>query len=187
MAVDHELEIETDFAKSYIVNCQDIDEDYRKELVNLIEITKLATNGITPEEKIQKITESIAKLALSQVGLIKTIKTMIVNTFKEENKDINNRIISAITTANIKQCENCKAMDHAIQIEKDQEKQDILEQYINKNKDKQYKEQNRNNPKTKFEYIFSILEQILTKPYVWVFGCILAISPHGVEIINAIL
>lgn len=52
MAVDHELEIETDFAKSYIVNCQDIDEDYRKELVNLIEITKIATNGITPEEKI---------------------------------------------------------------------------------------------------------------------------------------
>lgn len=61
------------------------------------------------------------------MGLIKTIKTMIVNTFKEENKDIDNRIISAITTANIKQCETCKAMDHAIQEEKDREKQDILE------------------------------------------------------------
>ena len=63
-------------AKSYVAN-SDLDDDYKKTLLRLIYISTLTTNGISPEEKIQKMTEAIHLLAISQVTFITKIDEKI--------------------------------------------------------------------------------------------------------------
>lgn len=67
---------ESELAKSYISN-SDFDDDYKKQLLRLINTTTLTTNGISPEEKIQKMTEAIHLLAVSQVTFITKIDEKI--------------------------------------------------------------------------------------------------------------
>ena len=67
---------ESELAKSYISN-SDFDDDYKKQLLRLINTTTLTTNGISPEQKIQKMTEAIHLLAVSQVTFITKIDEKI--------------------------------------------------------------------------------------------------------------
>lgn len=58
---------QAELAKAKIVNSGYLDDDSKKNLLNIVAITTQATNGISPEEKIQKMTESVLMLTISQV------------------------------------------------------------------------------------------------------------------------
>lgn len=58
MATTKDMLDDAELAKSYITNSS-MSDDYKKTYIKLINLTTLATNGISPEEKIQKMTEAI--------------------------------------------------------------------------------------------------------------------------------
>ena len=76
MAITKEMFDEAELAKGYITN-SDLAEDQKLTYLRLINITAEATNGIPPEQKIQKMTEAIQLLAITQgmymVNIEKTI------------------------------------------------------------------------------------------------------------------
>ena len=76
MATPQEILDESEIAKSYINN-SDFSDDYKRIFLKLINTATVATNGITPEEKIQMMTESVCLLAQTQVMLIKNIDEKI--------------------------------------------------------------------------------------------------------------
>ena len=57
MAISQEMMNQAELAKAKIVNSGYLDDDSKKNLLNIVAITTQATNGISPEEKIQKITD----------------------------------------------------------------------------------------------------------------------------------
>jgi len=69
MATTKEMLDEAELAKSYITN-SDMSDDSKRTYLRLINITTEATNGISPEQKIQKMTEAILLLAASQAKYI---------------------------------------------------------------------------------------------------------------------
>jgi len=62
--MDKEIVEDAELAKSYVTG-SDLDDDCKKSLLRLINISTLATNGLSVEEKIQKITEAIHGLVVS--------------------------------------------------------------------------------------------------------------------------
>ena len=69
MAITKEMFDEAELAKGYITN-SDLAEDQKLTYLRLINITAEATNGISPEQKIQKMTEAILLLAAAQAKYI---------------------------------------------------------------------------------------------------------------------
>lgn len=69
MAISQEMINQAELAKAKIVNSGYLDDDSKKNLLNIVAITTQATNGISPEEKIQKMTESVLMLTISQVQM----------------------------------------------------------------------------------------------------------------------
>jgi hypothetical protein len=49
---------DAELAKSYITNSK-LSDEYKRLYLRLINLSTLATNGISPEEKIQRMTECI--------------------------------------------------------------------------------------------------------------------------------
>lgn len=64
MAVSDNIAEDTEFAKTKIMQMQ-VDEKCKKTLVSLLNNAAAATNGISLEQKVQKITESIVGLVIS--------------------------------------------------------------------------------------------------------------------------
>ena len=156
---------DAELVKSYITNSE-LSDDYKRTYLRLINISTLATNGISVDEKIQTMTECIQLLAVTQGMYL---------------ANIDQKIDTAIDRANRKQCQECKAMAHAVDVEQEKHDRQILEQY---------KEQLGLNNKaaTSVEKTWSdVFKEVLSKPYIYVIGCLLAISPYGVEIIKIIL
>jgi len=58
MALSQEIYDSTELAKAQVAN-SDLSDDYKASLLKLLNIAAVATNGIKPEEKIQKMTEAI--------------------------------------------------------------------------------------------------------------------------------
>lgn len=58
---------QAEIAKAKLVNSSQHDDDSKKNLLNILAITTQATNGISPEEKIQKMTEAVLLLTISQI------------------------------------------------------------------------------------------------------------------------
>ena len=162
--MDQEIINSAELAKTYITNSE-LSDDYKKTYLRLINISTLATNGITVEEKIQKMTECIQLLAVTQGMYL---------------ANIDQKIDTAIDRANRKQCRECKAMAHAVDVEQEKHDRQVLEQY---------KEQLGLNSKVAAldEKTWSdVFKEVLSKPYIYVIGCVLAISPYGVEILKTI-
>lgn len=168
MALSQEILDESELAKGYVAN-SDLDDNYKKSLLRLINISTLTTNGISPEEKIQKMTEAIHLLAITQVSFI---------------TKVDEKIQKSIQNANKSQCQNCMAMDHAIKIKDDEERREIIEAYKKANG---IIEDNRNNKETFYNKIIEGVKNVLMKPYVWIFGSILVLSPYSIEIIKMFL
>ena len=165
MSTTKEALDDAELAKSYITN-SGLSDDYKRTYLRLINISTLATNGISVDEKIQKMTECIQLLAVTQGMYL---------------ANIDQKIDTAIYRANRKQCQECKAMAHAIDVEQEKHDRQILEQY---------KEQLGLNNKAAAaltEKTWSdVFKEVLSKPYIYAIGCLLAISPYGVEIIKTI-
>ena len=165
MATTKEALDDAELVKSYVTN-SGLSDDYKRTYLRLINISTLATNGISVDEKIQKMTECIQLLAVTQGMYL---------------ANIDQKIDTAIDRANRKQCQECKAMAHAVDVEQEKHDRQILEQY---------KEQLGLNNKvaTSVEKTWSdVFKEVLSKPYIYMLGCLLAISPYGVEIIKTIL
>ena len=162
MSTTKEALDDAELAKSYITN-SGLSDDYKRTYLRLINISTLATNGISVDEKIQKMTECIQLLAVTQGMYL---------------ANIDQKIDVAIDRANRKQCKECKAMAHAVDVEQEKHDRQVLEQY---------KEQLGLNSKAAAlaEKTWSdVFKEVLSKPYIYVIGCVLAISPYGVDILK---
>lgn len=143
-------------------------DDYKKVYLRLINTSTLATNGISPDEKIQKMTECIQLLAITQGMYL---------------ANIDKKIQQAIDVSNKKQCESCKAMKHANDIEKEQREKELIENYITTSGIKI-----DNNVKDTVDMSWqTVIKEILLKPYVYVVFCLITISPYGVDILKTLL
>ena len=162
MALSKEILEEAELAKNHLMNSS-LDDRCKKSLLRLLNTTTLATNGLTVEEKIQKITESIHGLILSQITFLDTVD-------------------KKIETANKAQCVSCKAMRHANEVEEEKEHQKIIEQW---------KEANgiadKNADDDSADSWASVIRKILLKPYPYVVLGVLVISPYGVDIVKMFL
>ena len=162
MALSKEIEEEVEFAKNHLMSSS-LDDRCKKSLLRLLNTATLATNGLSVEEKIQKITESIHGLILSQITFLDTVD-------------------KKIDTANKAQCVSCKAMRHANEVEEEKEHQKIIEQW---------KEANgitdKNADDDSADSWASVIRKILLKPYPYVVLGVLVISPYGVDIVKMFL
>ena len=162
MALSKEILEEAELAKNHLMNSS-LDDRCKKSLLRLLNTTTLATNGLSVEEKIQKITESIHGLILSQITFLDTVD-------------------KKIETANKAQCVNCKAMRHANEVEEEKEHQKIIEQW---------KEANgitdKNADDDSADSWPSVIRKILLKPYPYAVLGVLVISPYGVDIVKMLL
>lgn len=156
---------DAELAKSYITNST-LSDEYKRLYIRLINLSTLATNGISPDEKIQKMTECIQLLAVTQ-GMY------LVN--------IDEKIESAIDKANLKQCQNCKAMKHAEKFEQEQHDKEIMKKYIG-----QYELQNSLTDQQTTLTWQNIFKTILIKPYIYVVLSLMIISPYGVDIVKTL-
>ena len=162
MALSKEILEEAELAKNHLMNSS-LDDRCKKSLLRLLNTTTLATNGLSVEEKIQKITESIHGLIRSQITFLDTVD-------------------KKIDTANKAQCVSCKAMRHANEVEEEKEHQKIIEQW---------KEANgitdKNADDDSADSWASVIRKILLKPYPYVVLGVLVISPYGVDIVKMFL
>lgn len=92
MSLSKEIAEESEFAKTQLMN-SDLDDRCKRSLLRLINCSMMATNGISTEEKIQKITEAIHGLVLSQITFLDTVD-------------------KKIQQANKEQCKTCEAMQY---------------------------------------------------------------------------
>ena len=161
MALSKEIEEEVEFAKNHLMSSS-LDDRCKKSLLRLLNTATLATNGLSVEEKIQKITEAIFGLVLSQLTFLDTVDKKIEN-------------------ANKVQCVSCKAMKHATEVEEEEKNRKLIEDWKAANGIVDKKDEEAEDGWTRF------LKQLLLKPYVYVVASILAISPYGLEIIRMIM
>ena len=149
----------------------------------------MATNGISTEEKVQKITEVIQGLVISQITFLDSIDRRIEIASKEH-------------------CKTCKAMKHAIDVEEEEKAEKIiaawkLAQQANSNAqtndadgsdgsnsdgNKQINS-NVNSKQTDISKlsIIDIIKLGFVKPYGWILCTIAVFSPHCVDILQMIM
>ena len=163
--MNQEIVDNAELAKSYITSSS-MSDDYKKAYIKLLNITTMATNGLSPEDKIQKMTEAIQLLAITQ-GMY------MVN--------IEKTIDDAVQKANQKQCASCKAMKHAMEVEEEEKNRKLIEDWKAANGIVDKKDEEA------VDGWIVFLKKLLLKPYVYVVASILAISPYGIEIIRMIM
>lgn len=164
MALSKDIIEETEFAKSQVLN-SDLEQGWKKSILRLLHTATEATNGISLDEKIQKITEAIHGLVLSQINFISAID-------KKMETAIENR------------CNTCKAFKHANDIEYEKQKAEIIQSWKEANGIKDDKKQENS---AEDQTWTNVLKTILVKPAAWIFLSILVLSPYGVDIVKTIL
>lgn len=160
---------EAEFAKNHLMNSS-LDDRCKKSLLRLLNTATMATNGISTDEKIQKITEAIQGLVLSQITFLDTVD-------------------KKIEKANKEQCTKCKAMAHAETVEAEEEKKKLIEDWKAANgiTDDDLKQDSKGDGDKKENSWSDVIKKIVTQPGMWIFLTILTISPYGVDIVKAIL
>ena len=166
MALSKEIEEDTEFAKSQLMS-SDLDAGSKKALLRLLNVSMEATNGISVDEKIQKITETIHGLVISQISFI-------------------NSIDKKIEKAAADRCATCKAYKHADDVEFEKQKAQIIASWKAANGLTDDKLKDKQEDKEEMSWM-SVLKLVITKPAAWIFLSILVISPYGVDIVKAIL
>lgn len=101
MAMPQDIQETVEIYKAKIANNPDFSNDYKQCVIKALNIASLATNGITVEEKIQKMTEAIYYLGVSQI-------TQMIDV---------NQLFYKLTN---KHCDTCVAMKHAKKVEEDE-------------------------------------------------------------------
>ena len=164
MSVSKEIFEETEFAKNHLMQTN-LDEKCKKSLLRLLNISAMATNGLSLEEKVQKVTEAICGMVVSQITFLDSVD-------------------KKIDAANKEQCTQCKAMKLANDVEEQKKQEEIINAWKEANG---YKDEAKKSANASELSILGVVKTILVAPYAWVFGCILVFSPYGVQIVNAIL
>lgn len=164
MAISKEILEETEFAKNHLLQ-SNLDDKCKKSLLRLINISTTATNGISLEEKVQKVTEAVCGMVLSQITFLDSVDKKIENANKE-------------------QCNSCKAMRHALDVEEQKKQEEIINDWKEANGYKDPKDSQANSSSVT---IIGVVKTILVKPWAWLFGSVLVFSPYGVQIVNALL
>lgn len=166
--ISKEVLEEAEFAKNHLMNST-LDDRCKKSLLRLLNTATIATNGISTEEKIQKITEAIQGLVLSQITFLDAVD-------------------KKIQMANKEQCRSCKAMAHTLEVEQEEAKKKLIEDWKAANG---ITDETLQKDKDASEYDDAtwlvVLKKLIVQPGVWIFLTVLAISPYGVDIIKAIL
>jgi formylmethanofuran dehydrogenase subunit E len=96
MAMTKDIIDDAELAKSRIAN-SNMSDEYKRMCFKLIHLSTTATNGISTEEKIQKMTEAIQLLATTQSLFVTEVDT---------------KINVSVQKANRSQCLSCKAMKY---------------------------------------------------------------------------
>lgn len=161
MAISKEILEETEFAKSQLMHSA-LDEKCKRSLHRLIDISTTATNGLSLEEKVQKVTEAICTMVLSQITFLDSIDKRIEKSNKE-------------------QCASCKAMKLANDVEEQKKQEEIINAW------KEANGINDKDAKDSTHSLYETLKTVLVKPWAWVFASLLIFSPYCVQIVNAIL
>lgn len=166
MATTKEMLDEAELAKSYIA-ASDISDDQKRTYLRLINITTEATNGISPEQKIQKMTEAILLLAASQAKYIISM---------------DEKIDRAVAKANRAQCRDCKAMKHVEEVEEQKKHEELIEEWKRANG---YLD--RPDGADRAKTWSDTVKTALTKPYIYIVIALSMLSPYGVQIIDRLL
>lgn len=161
-----EIVEDAEFAKHHLMQST-LDEKCKKQLLKLLDVATEATNGISLEEKVQKITESIQGMIISQITFLDSLDKKIVSTHE-------------------KRCNECKAMKLANDVEEQKHKEEIINAWKEANGIKDAPQQSQEVDTTKLS-VADTIKMVVLKPYCWIFGTIVAFSPYGVDMLNAIL
>lgn len=188
MAISQQIQNQAAIIRAKIASSNDLDEDYKARLFDLVALTAMATNGISQEEKIQKMTEAMHSLTMSQIEFITHINKTVTKSLEESSKKIETMIATTqqtiqttIANATISHCKTCKAMEHAEEIEKEKEYAKLIQEMGGVVKDdSQAKSQNWS------DFLQKTCSKILIQPWIWIFFAVVSISPYGVNIINAV-
>lgn len=165
MSMSKENSEAAEFAKTKLMQSS-LDDQCKKTMLSLLNIAAEATNGITLEEKVQKITETILGLVISQITFLDSVDKKVEAVHQQK-------------------CNECKAMKVANEIEQQKHKEEIINAWKEANGIKD--EPQQANVNVQQLSIVDTTKMILLKPYVWLFGTIVAFSPYGVDMLNAIL
>lgn len=180
MAIKTDIVEDLELAKTYLSK-SDLDDDMKKSLLKLLSNSSLATNGITSEEKIQLMTET----------LFSTVTTLVIFISSFDKK---------IHDADIAQCQKCEVhdkLDSLIQREHDRE---LLAQY-NQAQDSSSgsspsSEQPCKNPyfsdgnsseKSASQSTADVIKTIFVKPYIYIFLSIAVFSPFLSDIVKQLV
>ena len=164
MALPKEVDEDMEFAKTKLMQSS-LDDTCKKSLLKLLNASKLATNGLSLEDKVQKVTESIFGMIISQIAFLDAID-------------------KKIDTANKEQCKTCRAMKLVNDVEEQKKQEEIINAWKEANG---YKDSDKRNADPSKMSLYDAIKTILVKPWAWVFGAILVFSPYGVQIVDAIL
>lgn len=173
----------------------DLDEKQREQLYKIISLTTTATNGISPEEKIQKLTEAMHAMTISQVEFIthinKFLSKTLTESLAEHSEKISNMIAitnqtiqSSIANATLSHCKTCKAMNHAEEVEKEEARNKIIEELGGGQKGTPVDTKGN-----KIDWIVfwqKTISQMITQPWMWIVMAVASLSPYGVNLLNAI-
>lgn len=163
MAFSKETIEVAEYAKSKLMQSK-LDDKCKESLHKLLTVSTIATNGISLEEKVQKITEAIFGMVVTQITFLDQIDKKIENANKE-------------------QCKECKAMKLALDTEEEKKHEEIINAWKEANG---YKDPSKDTDPSSLT-IAGAIKTILVKPWAWIFGCIIVFSPYGVQIVNSIL
>ena len=168
MALSKEIIEESEFAKTQLMSSS-LDERCKKQMLHLLNISMTATNGISVEEKIQKITEAIYGLVISQFTFLDSVD-------------------KKIAAANREQCKACKAMKHADDVELQKQKDQLIEEWKKANGYDTPTTCIEKSSEDSSELSWSgVIKKFLTQPGIWILGIVMTISPYGVDIVRALL
>ena len=107
MATSKENLEEIEFAKNHLLVKSGLDDTCKKQLLKLLNTAAIATNGISLEEKEQKVTEAILGMVIAQMAFLDSID-------------------KKIDAANKEQCKTCKAMKLAKDVEEQKQQEEII-------------------------------------------------------------
>lgn len=174
MAMSPEIIENFEITKSHVLQ-SDLSDSDKNTALKLLNVCAVATNGISMEEKIQKMSESVFSLISWQMRFMTSMNSIIDAKIKSEHGS---------------HCMECKAYKHAVEVEREKEQQAMLDAYlktmgIDKKDGKSLYSEKQQDPHP--TGIFDTIKLIFLKPYPYIFLSIAVFSPFAVEIIKAIL
>ena len=98
-----------------------------------------------------------------------------------------NNIDRKIEEAAANRCCDCKAMKHADEVEYENRKEQIIQQWKKENGIKVDDEPKDSDEMTSSDSWLDVVKKLLLKPGIWIFGTVLVISPYGVDILKTLL